>query len=520
MMTLSNSIFEENVPTTSNVQDASTNLDSLYCSHLWNNSCLRNEIITAPQKENQMIKYCYTCRGKIRKYDLNNGFVPNNHSTPNGKLTLDNVDLTVNELQDNSLDHCGKPVRSKKTNSSRDLESISLDNRYIPSISGQIDSSARNKYISRETQHNQPNRQRLRKSLSGVGCIVNFALTESPVKKRTQIQACSISVMIFAIVVISFILVNFTTPHFIHATNASSTIVVPTKNYNYNKTSSAITKVYVDVAPTENVIAPEHSTSTEYIATLNVIAPEHSTSTEYIATLNSENNSENVSSVLLKIRKNIRTYLRYKNPKPKEILKKDLSQRFCMCQKNEICCGGLCALETEACQLVDKTLGVRVCRLLAMVTCSPAEWRCRDGLCVPTEARCNGSIQCYDRSDELLCECDLTKQFQCGHSISCFENSKLCDGVIDCWDGFDEVNCTAECPREEFTCTDGQCILSSRFCDGLADCADGSDEPYGCDVACGAHEVRCGNHRCVSRVALCDGQDQCGDGTDELHCPK
>lgn len=39
-------------------------------------------------------------------------------------------------------------------------------------------------------------------------------------------------------------------------------------------------------------------------------------------------------------------------------------------------------------------------------------------------------------------ECDLTKQFRCGHSISCFSHTKLCDGIIDCWDGYDEVNCT------------------------------------------------------------------------------
>lgn len=66
-------------------------------------------------------------------------------------------------------------------------------------------------------------------------------------------------------------------------------------------------------------------------------------------------------------------------------------------------CGGLCALETEACQLVDRARGVRVCRLLTLVTCSPQEWRCRNGLCVRAEHRCDGSIQCYDRSDEMHC---------------------------------------------------------------------------------------------------------------------
>lgn len=60
-------------------------------------------------------------------------------------------------------------------------------------------------------------------------------------------------------------------------------------------------------------------------------------------------------------------------------------------------------METEACQLVDKSRGVRVCRLLTQVSCSSHDWRCRNGFCVPSEARCDGFIQCYDRSDEMHC---------------------------------------------------------------------------------------------------------------------
>lgn len=336
MMTLSNSIFEENLPTTSNVQDAPTNLDSLYCSHLWSNSCLRNAIITAPQKESQMINYCYTCRGKIRKYELTTNFIPDNHSTPKRNSTVKKEEPIFNELQENSLNNSCEAIRLNNTNYSRDSEAIHLENRQnIPSISGDIDSSFRHKYISREIQRNESNRRRLRKSLGGMRCIVNFALTENSVKKRTQIQACSISVMIVAIVAISFILVNFTTPNFIHAKNASSTIVVPTENYNYNKTSLAITKLSVDLTSTENIV-------TEYF-----------TSTEYITTLNSENSSDIVSSVLLKIRKNIRTYPRHKNhsnAKPKDIINRDLSQSFCTCQRNEIC-------------MLDESSGLSVCRI-------------------------------------------------------------------------------------------------------------------------------------------------------------
>lgn len=60
-------------------------------------------------------------------------------------------------------------------------------------------------------------------------------------------------------------------------------------------------------------------------------------------------------------------------------------------------------METEACHLVDKIRGVRVCRLLTQVTCSSEDWRCRNGFCVSSEARCDGYIHCYDRSDEMHC---------------------------------------------------------------------------------------------------------------------
>lgn len=336
-MTLSNSIFEDSLPATSNVQNVSTNLDSLYCSHLWSNSCLRNAIITASLKESRMIKYCYTCKGKIRKYDLTSAsnFLPINHSTPNRIITSNHVEVASYEMQE-SLPHEDSSIGSNTITVDEDNN---LDNReYIPSISRKLDSSFRHKFISHEIHSNQSNSQRLRKSPKGLGCIVNFALTESPVKKRKQIQACSISVMIIAIIVISFILVNFTTPNFIHATNASSTTVVPTK-YLINKTSSsAITSLYTELPPTlwvNNTVSETEST------------------TEYISTLTAENVTDKVSSVLSKIRKNIRTYSRYRNhssPKPKDIINRDISQRFCSCQRNEIC-------------MLDENSGTSLCRI-------------------------------------------------------------------------------------------------------------------------------------------------------------
>ena len=71
------------------------------------------------------------------------------------------------------------------------------------------------------------------------------------------------------------------------------------------------------------------------------------------------------------------------------------------------------------------------------------EWRCRDGLCIPQEKRCDGHFNCYDHSDEYNCDpCPLSEgYFRCGSETSCLDPSKRCDSIIDCWDGSDEHLC-------------------------------------------------------------------------------
>ncbi|XP_039758117.1 uncharacterized protein LOC120632332 [Pararge aegeria] len=534
-MTVTSNI-SDNLANSNCVHDESSNWNTLYCSHLWTDSQARTAIINAPNKNNKAIKYCYTCRGKIRNYGITPSktiFSPNNHSTPKGNSSHSLIEPHTGLVEKN-LDSFSHKDKSKDRITS--ITDININNaelsQYIPTISRQVDVSFRHKYTSTQYElcTSDLSQRRLRKGLRGIGCIVNFSLTESPKTKRTQIQACSICLMIIAIVIISLVLVNYTTLNFMYDANITSTTLVPIEKIDLNETSSAIISRSTDM--------PALTESTEKVY-------KEISSTDDPFLLTTTKNSSHISNVILKIRKNIKTYPRdgkntHDSKMPKDVINRDLSKRFCSCQKNEVCmldeingvsickialdmddptgCGGLCAMETEACQLVDKARGVRVCRLLTQAACSSEDWRCRNGFCVPSTARCDGSIQCYDRSDEMHCDCDLTKQFRCGHSISCFPNKKMCDGSIDCWDGFDELNCTIECPEDQFTCTDGQCIMSSRFCDGLADCADGSDEPQGCDAACGTHEIQCKNNRCVSRGVHCDGKDDCGDSSDESHC--
>ena len=59
-------------------------------------------------------------------------------------------------------------------------------------------------------------------------------------------------------------------------------------------------------------------------------------------------------------------------------------------------CGGLCVIVQEVCQ----ALGDRAFNCHSASQCLEDEWRCNDGLCIPNIKRCDGHMNCYDRSDE------------------------------------------------------------------------------------------------------------------------
>lgn len=74
-------------------------------------------------------------------------------------------------------------------------------------------------------------------------------------------------------------------------------------------------------------------------------------------------------------------------------------------------------------------------------TCTELQWKCKNGDCIESHQKCDGEINCADKSDETLALCS-----------------------------------TVRCPAYAFRCTYGGCIAGSSVCNGKRDCADNSDE--------------------------------------------
>lgn len=120
--------------------------------------------------------------------------------------------------------------------------------------------------------------------------------------------------------------------------------------------------------------------------------------------------------------------------------------------------------------------------------CDASEFKCRDGQCIPVSQRCDQSYNCADKSDEVECSSESKKQhcksgqLKCPSGL-CLDVNHRCDGRDDCGDGFDEREdlCRLiECPKNFFSCISGQCIPKEFECNAFVDCADASDEHAEC----------------------------------------
>ncbi|KAH6919922.1 hypothetical protein HPB50_029091 [Hyalomma asiaticum] len=166
-------------------------------------------------------------------------------------------------------------------------------------------------------------------------------------------------------------------------------------------------------------------------------------------------------------------------------------------------------------------------------TCSEDEFRCMDrAQCIPAALRCDGKIDCRDGSDEAAVVCPNEMlcppgQFACKSalqgSVTCLPRASVCDGHLDCSNGSDEFACANRiCEPGEFRCYSGQCILQNSICDDKPDCRDESDEytmlclyKLFCPLAhmpCKSHN---GSQICVDEARKCDGDVDCKSGVDE-----
>ncbi|XP_061614258.1 suppressor of tumorigenicity 14 protein homolog isoform X2 [Phyllopteryx taeniolatus] len=148
-------------------------------------------------------------------------------------------------------------------------------------------------------------------------------------------------------------------------------------------------------------------------------------------------------------------------------------------------------------------------------SCSPRQFGCGNGGCIPLRKVCDGVRDCEDGRDEAKCSPCRPGEVLCGNG-QCKAQSGQC-GV--CADSGEDSGCRSKCYH---TCAKKVCVPKSSVCDGVVDCADRSDE-VNCTRAhlkgCPSSSYKCGNGKCVSKLnPECDGLKDCQDGSDELRC--
>ncbi|XP_047039337.1 modular serine protease-like [Helicoverpa zea] len=156
--------------------------------------------------------------------------------------------------------------------------------------------------------------------------------------------------------------------------------------------------------------------------------------------------------------------------------------------------------------------------------CRRNQWQCRDGSCISFDGKCDGMVDCPDKSDETHALCRKTRcqpnWFRCTYG-ACVDGTAPCNGIVECADQSDELlpRCRNETEESQnrFRCADGSFISAADHCDGTPNCPDGSDETVrACsDKTCPGYLFQCAYGACVDQGSDCNGVNECADGSDE-----
>lgn len=197
-----------------------------------------------------------------------------------------------------------------------------------------------------------------------------------------------------------------------------------------------------------------------------------------------------------------------------------------------------------------------ICTSSNITTC----FQCYDRrLNVSTNQLCDGVRDCYDYSDECLCEYSFELPFckslssidslsnQCGaiskivdtlsseapiqndNVITCrakwgMVSATLCDGRPECADFRDECNSCFNPPEFCLDPCNSNYQLGDRYCDGIEDEAwkiiNRPECPKGFDERNCPKRFKCkaGHRVSIEESRVCDGKKHCDDGSDEQNC--